>query len=425
MSKAPGGQRPRRKPISMRDAALTVVKNLQGSGHVALFAGGCVRDMLMGNDPHDYDIATSAKPDEVVQAFRRTQRVGAQFGVVLVRIGQHMIEVATFRTDLAYHDGRRPIGVEFSNPKEDACRRDFTINGIFFDPIADEVVDHVGGQKDLKARMIRAIGEPAKRFAEDHLRLLRAVRFAARFDFEIEPETWTAMCRYAEEIRRISPERIRIELEAILSNANRSMAVRHLHRMGILKHLWPGADVLSPQVEGIFDVLSALPETARFELSLAAMLLSLTSKQVVGVCDALRCSHATQGTVKWLVEKQDTLMTPSTVKLADLKRLMAHAAFDDLMSLFLAKLKTTSGDTGPFQEIEGRVQGILPDQVAPPPLLTGNDLKALGVVPGPDYKAILDRVYDAQLNDEIRQREEAVALAQDLLKERRQSHGAD
>lgn len=194
----------------MKAAALRVVQQLQGRGFVALFAGGCVRDMLMGRDPHDYDVATSARPVDVTGLFRRTAQVGAKFGVVLVRVGQHSIEVATFRTDGAYSDGRRPDTVVFTTPEEDARRRDFTINGMFFDPVADAVIDHVDGQGDLTAGLIRAIGEPEQRFAEDHLRLLRAVRFAARLGFRIEPETWAAMCRHASDITRISPERVRI-----------------------------------------------------------------------------------------------------------------------------------------------------------------------------------------------------------------------
>ncbi len=174
----------------MKAAATRVVERLQSQGFATLFAGGCVRDMLMDREPKDYDVATSAKPEEVVGLFRRTQQVGAQFGVVLVRIGRHAIEVATFRRDQAYEDGRRPIGVEFCGPEEDARRRDFTINGMFFDPVVAEVIDHVDGKADLAARLIRAIGEPAERFAEDHLRLLRAIRFAGRLGFQIEPASW-------------------------------------------------------------------------------------------------------------------------------------------------------------------------------------------------------------------------------------------
>lgn len=414
MSK-PARRHPQGRPVSMKEAALKVVKILQSEGYVALFAGGCVRDMLMGNEPHDYDVATSAKPDDVIRLFRRTQQVGAQFGVVLVRIGRHPIEVATFRTDLSYQDGRRPSGVEFSSPEEDARRRDFTINGLFFDPTSDEVVDYVCGQADLEARVIRAIGEPEKRFAEDHLRLLRAIRFAARLDFSIEPKTWTAMCRHAEEIKRISAERIRMELEGILSHPNRALAIRMLHETAILGYLWPGAEALRSEIETIVRTLAALPATARFESGMAVLLLNSSGAQVVEVCDALRCSYSTKEIVKWLVKEQNALSAPENLTLAALKRLMSHQTFQELMSQFSAKLTASHQDLRPYLEIEARIKAIPQDQVAPPPLLTGHDLSAMGLAPGPRYKLILDQVYDAQLNGNINERDEAIALAKDFL----------
>src|SRR5688572_27782573 len=197
---------------STRQDALAVVRALRDVGHVAYFAGGCVRDLLLGLEPKDYDVATDAPPDRVRKLFKRTQAVGQAFGVILVRIGRSQVEVATFRAEGKYLDGRRPSEVRFTTAEEDAKRRDFTINGLFLDPLTDQVIDYVGGQADLKAKVIRAIGNPDERFEEDHLRLLRAVRFAARFGFEIEPATDAAIPRHAGHLVRISPERVAEEL---------------------------------------------------------------------------------------------------------------------------------------------------------------------------------------------------------------------
>lgn len=402
----------------MKQAALRVVKTLQDAGFVALFAGGCVRDLLMGHEPHDYDVATSARPEEVLPLFRRTRTVGAKFGVVLVQIGRYAIEVATFRTDGSYADGRRPDAVQFTDAREDARRRDFTINGMFCDPVKDEIVDHVGGRADLAAGLIRAIGEPEARFREDHLRLLRAVRFAARFGFTIEPDTWSALCRHAAEIATISPERIRVELEGMLEDRNRATAVSLLHRSGLLRHLWPGAEAVESHMASLEATLGALSEAARFEVGLAVLLSVLSPKQVAAACSDLRCSNASTETVRWLVRHQDALRDPAGLTQADLKLLMAHAAFGDLMDWFAARTTALGDARDAYEEIAGRVSRIPAAEVAPPPLLTGHDLSALGLPSGPRYKEILDRVYYAQLNGEIREREAALEMARRLMDRR-------
>ncbi|MCP4713124.1 MAG: CCA tRNA nucleotidyltransferase, partial [Planctomycetes bacterium] len=204
------------KPISPRQAAQNVIKQLRRQGYQALLAGGCVRDMLLGHLPKDYDVATNATPDTVAEMFPRTLTIGAQFGVVVVLNGSRQIEVATFRSDLSYSDGRRPDKIVYTDARTDAERRDFTINGMFYDPIDKKVIDYVAGQKDLKKQVIRAIGDPIARFNEDHLRMLRAIRFACRLNFSIEPATWKAIIKLAPKIKRVSPERISGELENIL-----------------------------------------------------------------------------------------------------------------------------------------------------------------------------------------------------------------
>src|SRR5688572_21466071 len=219
---------------STRQDALAVVRRLRDAGHVAYFAGGCVRDQLLGLDPKDYDVATDAPPDRVRQLFSNTQAVGAAFGVILVRHRKSQIEVATFRTDGKYVDGRRPEGVVFTTAEEDAKRRDFTINGMFYDPVEERVIDYVGGQADLKHKLLRAIGNPDERFEEDHLRMLRAVRFAARFDLAVEPATGDAIKRHADHLPRISPERIAEELRWMLGDPSRRRAWPLLWELGLV-----------------------------------------------------------------------------------------------------------------------------------------------------------------------------------------------
>ncbi|MBN2563059.1 MAG: CCA tRNA nucleotidyltransferase [Phycisphaerae bacterium] len=391
----------KKRVLNMRAAALSVVRRLHAAGHVAFFAGGCVRDRLMGMQPHDYDVATSATPSEVMASFRRTQKVGAKFGVVLVRVGRFAIEVATFRTDGDYQDGRHPVHIRFTNAREDAYRRDFTINGMFYDPLKRQVVDYVGGQEDLETGVVRAIGEPQRRFEEDHLRILRAIRFAARFDFEIAPATWSAMRANAAAIQRISPERIREELAVILSHRSRARAFESLHASDVLQHLWPGAAALVPHQDRIRRLLSALPGKVHLEVSLAVLLHPIATKDVAAACDGLRCSNHTRQIVTWLVAHQDALMNPADVTLADLKLLMAHPAFKDLLTLFAAKLRALGRAPTPYRQVTIRVRSIPLEEVTPPPLVDGRYLEKLGLPKGPAYKAILDELYYAQLNGDF------------------------
>ena len=403
--------------MTMRGAAMSVVRRLRDAGHTGLFAGGCVRDARMGKRPKDYDVATDAPPDRVVALFRRTRKVGIQFGVVLVGVGRHWIEVATFRSDGDYRDGRHPEGVRFTDAREDALRRDFTINGMFYDPIRREVIDHVGGGADLDARLVRAIGKPRQRFAEDHLRMLRAVRFAARFDFEIESSTRAAIRAHAAEIRKISAERIRMELELILPQSGRATAFGMLRDLGLLRHLWCGADELLPHAESIEAHLAALPAETGFEPAMAALLHPLPVDRVAACCRNLAVSNRTAKTVVWLVEHLGDLMEPDALTLADLKLLMARPAFEDLLALLAARLRATGRPATAHRRIVARVARIPPDEVAPPPLITGHDLAKLRLPKGPRYKRILERVYYAQLGGELSGRAAARKLAARLANE--------
>lgn len=401
-------------PDDSKIAADRVVRLLQEAGHTTYFAGGCVRDLVMGVVPKDYDVATSATPDQVCALFHRTQRVGAQFGVVLVRMKNRSIEVATFRTDLDYADGRHPIGVTFSTPEQDAQRRDFTINGMFHDPVGGQFIDYVGGRSDIEAKLIRAIGEPDRRFSEDHLRLLRAIRFASRLRFEIEPATWDAIGRHASEIRRISPERIRMELEAILANQHRPDAVRLIHQSGLLEHLWTGAGSLDPTIESAIRRLAELPPASGFEVSMAALLADVSTHAAVDALEALRCSNDTIATVRWLHLHQQDADDPTRLTLADIKRLRAHAMFPELIELWTARRNSESLPMVSVQEVRQRAEAIQAEAVAPPPFVTGEDLKDMGLVPGPAFKRILDGLYELQLNERIDTREAALAEARRL-----------
>ncbi len=394
-----------------KEAAIAIVKRLRAHGHQALLAGGCVRDTLLGHEPKDYDVATDAQPAEVIRLFRRTQQVGVQFGVVIVNQRGHWVEVATFRSDLGYEDGRHPTDVVFSTPQEDAARRDFTINGMFYDPVEQCVIDYVGGQEDLSRRIIRAIGDPAQRIAEDHLRMLRAIRFASRLRFEIDSATYEAIRKHAPRISEVSAERIREELELILRDPNRSWGFRQTWQAGLLAHLWPQASWSHEQVERAAAVLTALPDEISLGLALAAMLHERDVGRLDRICRHLACSNEVRNAVVWLIRRKDVLADPDVLTLADLKLLKARPEFNDLLLLFRALRQATREPLAPYEAIRTRAEAIPEDQVSPQPLMNGEDLLAMGIEQGPAVGQILERVYYAQLNEEIRTRQEALAMA--------------
>ncbi len=399
----------RRSPLNLQEAALAVVRRLREHGHEALWAGGCVRDMLLGSPPADIDVATDAPPDAITQLFRRTRKVGVQFGVVLVGQGRHWIETATFRTDIDYRDGRRPEQVVFTTAEEDTKRRDFTINGLFYDPVECRVIDYVGGQADLEARIVRAIGNPEERFAEDHLRMLRAVRFACRLGFDIDPATVEAITRHADRIQRISPERVREELEKMLSHPSRAHAVDWLARLGLLAHLPLGTGWKQERLERACRVLRALPEAADFPLALAALLTDFSSAQAGGTARGLRCSNLQTSDLTWMTAHRADLDVVAGMSLAAFKKLAAHARFSDLLALHQAICTADGRSLEANIAARQRLAAIPPGQIAPPPLITGEDLIALGLTPGPAFSRILETLYDAQLNGQLADRSSALA----------------
>jgi poly(A) polymerase len=401
--------------MSLQDAALAVIRRLRDHGHEALWAGGCVRDMLLKLDPVDIDVASNAHPERIVELFRRTRPVGMQFGVVLVKQGTHWIEVATFRSDVNYADGRRPEHVVFTTAEEDAQRRDFTINGLFYDPVDNRIIDYVGGRQDLDARVIRAIGNPAERFAEDHLRMLRAVRFATRFGFHIEPLTADSIREHASKLTRISAERIREELEKMLVRASRAESLRQIHELGLLPYLWPRAGWKDDQFARALRSLAALPAEADFVLSLAAMLAEYAPREARRIARDLRCSNDEMAALVWLVEHVDAVEHAEVLCLPEFKRLIAHPRFDDLLTLHasVCEARGLAKDANAAARI--RRDEIPPDQITPPPFITGDDLISLGLKPGPLFGELLDALYDEQLDNRLTTRTQALARLQEML----------
>ncbi len=400
-------------------SAVKIVRKLSAHGHQALLAGGCARDLLLGLEPRDYDVATDATPERICGLFRRTRKVGAAFGVVLVRERRKWIEVATFRSDGEYLDGRRPSEVHFCDARHDAQRRDFTVNGMFLDPLGRELIDYVGGQVDLRAGLIRAVGDPPARFAEDHLRLIRAVRFAARLDFEIEPVTLTAAREHAAKLAVVAAERVREELEKILTHPSRARAFELLRSCGLLERLWAGATWQVRQIEAAGALLARLPERVSFPLAWAVLTADREIGEIQTICRALSCSNGQRETVVWLVEHHRDLDRPESVSLADLKRLMAHPAFADLREWTRIRHSDMADGQSREEALEARLAAIAPETVQPPPLVNGDDLAERGVKPGPIYKRVLDELYTRQLNETLTTRDEGLRMLDELLDETR------
>jgi poly(A) polymerase len=432
---------PSNKPPCLREDALAVLVRLREAGHVAYFAGGCVRDELMGLEPKDYDIATDAPPQRVRELFSSTQAVGAAFGVILVRHRRSIVEVATFRTDVSYEDGRRPTAVRFTTAEEDAKRRDFTINGLFLDPVENRVIDYVGGQQDIHSRILRAIGNPDERFAEDHLRLLRAVRFAARFQLAIDPATSQAIGRHAPQLARISPERIAEELRLMFAIPEQGAAwAWHALRCeypGLSNVIFrflgsPPDDETRASFAGLFAGFP-VQDPWPFGLSLASISLEWVMMQnrtsdVVPLVQrssvqritralrqALRISNEEGDQVTGTLEGIGMLLRDANPTTAVLKRFLARKTAP-LSRRLLDRLACHIG-VEPVRRLNAALDGLAQSDFAPPPLLTGDDLVARGLTPGPAFKRALDFVYDEQLEDRVRTREEAIELGVKKVRE--------
>ncbi|MBX3411717.1 MAG: CCA tRNA nucleotidyltransferase [Pirellulales bacterium] len=407
-------------PQAQRDFALSVVERLRARGHTAYWAGGCVRDQLLGRTPKDYDVATNATPLEIREAFgrKRTLEIGIAFGVVAVRgpAGAGLIEVATFRRDASYSDGRHPDAVTFSSPEDDAARRDFTINGLFFDPVAKIVIDYVGGREDLQRRLIRAIGEPRARFAEDKLRMLRAVRFAATFDFTFDHETQAALVEMADQVTVVSPERIAAEMRVVLSHARRAEGMALLRETTLLS-------VVAPEFDGLPEsdwretlaVLAALGE-ASFPLALAALAhrVSAPGLAIESLARSWRLATREAERAAWLVTQQRSLDDAPRRRWSETQPLLIEPGIDDLIALVAAIRQAASK---PHDDLAWCRQQLIrtPDDLNPPPLVSGHDLLSHGVPASPRMGQLIATLRAAQLDGEIHSRAEALTLVDRLL----------
>ncbi len=438
--------------MPVRDAALELARRLKAAGHEAFFAGGCVRDRLLGHAPKDYDIATSAVPGQVLELFPGSNEVGAHFGVVIAKCGGHHVEIATFRTDGSYRDGRRPENVTYSTPQEDARRRDFTINGLFEDPDSGEVIDYVGGLADIKAGIVRAIGDPLARFAEDGLRLLRAVRFAAMLDFTIEPETDKATRQCAHLLDRISPERIRDEFSKILTTPRRRSGVEHLVDTGLMREFMPEILPLigceqPPEWHPEGDVyahtlimLGMLAPDAPLDLCLAVLLHDIAKPpcrtldddsgrirfnghdamgaEMAGtILRRLRYPNGVISAVVPMVARHMQFMNVQKMRVARLKRFMAEPTFDRELELHRVDCGSSNGLMDNHEFLLAKAAEFAAEPLIPPPLVGGRDLLKLGLHPGPRFKESLEAVQTEQLEGRILDRATALVYMGGLAAE--------
>jgi len=402
--------------MTPKAAATQIVKTLRQKGFTALLAGGCVRDMLLGRIAKDYDVATNAQPEDIVKIFPRTLTVGAKFGVVIVLINRCQVEVATFRTESGYIDGRHPSIIEFADAREDASRRDFTINGMFYDPIENKVIDFVDGRADLDRRLIRTIGSPLERFSEDYLRMLRAVRFSAQLGFDIETATFDAVRTLASRTTKISGERIAMELEAILISPARAAGCRMLFETGLLKAVFPTLKNTSA-LAGI-ETLARLRKNVTFALALAALWYHAPAETALAQLEILKPSTGQKKHFAYLLKNRGALLD-TAMPVSTLKRFAANPYFRDLFELHKAILRATGASVYPLTKLKQRLRSLKGVELAPKPLLNGHDLIALGAITGPQVGALAEELYIQQLEGSLTTPEQARKYARDWLASRK------
>lgn len=424
--------------------AQDIANTLSAAGHTCYFAGGCVRDKLLGTEPKDYDIATSATPDQVLKLFPHADPIGAHFGVILVKHSGFGFEVATFRTDGSYADGRRPDSVTFSTPEEDASRRDFTVNGLFLNPATNELTDFVNGQVDITNKVIRAIGDPNERFAEDALRLMRAIRFATILNFEIEAETWRAIKTNAHLVRNIATERIQGEFSQILLTTRRAHGLDLLVESGLIQHFLPEVlDLIGceqpPQFHPEGDVyvhtrmmLDMLQGEVTIELALAVLLHdigkpatysydpdedrirfsghdSLGAEMAENILRRLKYSNKTIEHVCAMVANHMNFMNVRFMKKSKVKRFMARPTYELEMELHRVDCASSNGITENYDFLRDKEHEFAAEPLIPQPLVSGKDLISLGYEPGPRFKQILQETQNEQLEGKLTERDQAIA----------------
>ncbi|MGE0756034.1 MAG: CCA tRNA nucleotidyltransferase [Pirellulaceae bacterium] len=416
-----------RHPVKAREFAEEVVRQLRAAGYESLWAGGCVRDELMGREPKDYDVATNATPPQIRDVFgrRRTLPIGASFGVITVlgREQQGQIDVATFRRDAGYSDGRHPDRVEFCDAQEDAQRRDFTINGLFFDPVEQRVLDYVGGQADLDRCVIRAIGDPAARIAEDKLRMLRAVRFASTLGFEIDAGTWAAVSREAPGIRTVSAERITEELRRMLIHPDRPRAIELLRDSGLLHEIFPEMEGVLPRLEPAAEsqalawdrtlrILEHLIEPS-FAVAFAVLCREIwlargaDTSWFVDLCRRMRFANDVGDTARFCLQHEALVREAGRQPWPRLQRVLIHRYVSRLLDFADAVARVLDPDVGQV-ELCRRYMQLPSEQLNPPPLIRGDDLLALGLPKGPLFRDILEQARDAQLLRQLSDRASAL-----------------
>jgi len=449
---------PGSKTDSTREAAAEIARRLQRAGFAAFWVGGCVRDFLLGCEPHDYDIATDAKPEQVEKLFRKTIPVGKKFGVVIVVENGRQFQVATFRAETDYRDGRRPEKVVFASAQADARRRDFTINGLFYDPATEQIHDWVGGEKDLRAKIIRTIGAPEERFAEDHLRLLRAVRFAARLDFEIEPRTFAAIKLLAPKIRRISAERIRDELLKLFRPPHAARGLVLLRDSGLLEQILPELAAAiscaqSPDYhpEGsVFNhirlMLEKMPPDSNGLLPWAVLLHDIAkpvtaargaatgaihfyghektgAEMARAILNRLRFPKKQIDEIAACVLHHMQFKDVKQMRKATLRRLLLRETFPLELELHRLDCLGSHGDLSHHDFLVEQAEEFKKKPAMRPPLLTGGDLIALGMKPGPALGALLAEIREKQLADELKDKRQAKAWAKKQTGKRQAESG--
>jgi poly(A) polymerase len=427
--------------------ARAVIAKLRGAGHQAYLVGGSVRDLLLGTQPKDFDVSTDARPERIMELFPKSGQVGAHFGVVLVRDAGAQVEVATFRSDHEYADGRRPASVHFeSDPRQDVLRRDFTINGLMMEAATGEVLDYVGGRADLERRVVRAIGDPDARFGEDHLRLLRAVRFAARLGFEIESTTFEAVRRHHALILKVSAERVREELTRILTEGGTRRGFELLDASGLLADLLPEVAAMKgvaqpPEFHPEGDVwthtLLLLEKLGRATPTLAwGALLHDVGKPATfrvaerirfnghvgegvklahGILNRLRFSRGDMEQVEALIANHMRFKDAHRMKQSTLKRFLRMPGFGEHLEMHRLDCLASNGNLENYELVQRKLEELPEEQLKPAPLVTGTDLIAEGYEPGPRFAGMLAAVEDAQLEGRIGSREEALAMVREMF----------
>lgn len=427
---------------TLRDGAVAVVRALREHGYQAYWVGGCVRDLEMGVEPHDYDIATSARPEEITTLFEHAVLVGAQFGVVVVRLGEHSYDVATFRAEGPYLDGRRPSSVSFVTAEEDVRRRDFTVNGLLHDPLTGKTLDYVGGREDLAARVVRTIGDPTARFSEDRLRMLRAVRLAADLEFTVDAETMDAIRTHSASIGRVSAERIRDELLRLLISSGRGRGVRLLDESGLLNAVLPEVAATRgveqpPEFHPEGDVFTHTVLALEYlrqpspELALAMLLHDIGkpptferaadrirfdghaetgARMADRICRRLRLSSDQTDRIVRLVADHLRIKDLQRMRPAKAQRFLLQPDAPEYLELHRADCLASHRSLDIYQWAISQRETLLARRPGLTRILSGDDLIAMGYRPGPQFKGILEAVEDAQLEGQITTREEAQAM---------------